>query len=173
MFNYILQFLINRMNIKTKTFLNKMIFRRKHWDSLIDTIINKGLDKEKISDKWYFKDVLCHITWYDKELLKALESKSIAESKFWNMSISERNEMIFNETQEITLDEILKESKSVFNNLVNKIKELSDDDLNSDDYIKRKSDKRIIWDFIGGNNLWHYEDHEDALIERFDLDYGL
>ena len=161
------------MEYTTKTFLKKMKYRRKHWDSLIKNIIKKGLDKEKISEKWYFKDVICHITWYDIEVLKALETKSIAESKFWNVSISERNEMIFNDTQEFTLDEILEESKSVFSDLVNKIKELSDDDLNSEDYIKRKSDKRITWDFIGANNFWHFEDHEDALIERFDLDYGI
>jgi len=161
------------MEYTTKTFLKKMKYRRKHWDSLINIIIKKGLDKEKISEKWYFKDVICHITWYDIEVLKALETKSIVESKFWNASISERNEMIFNDTQEITLDKILKESKRVFKDLISKIRELSDEDLNSDEYIKRKSDKRITWDFVGANNFWHFEDHEDALIERFDLDYRI
>ena len=149
-----------------------MIYRRKHWDAIIETVFKKGLEKEKISDKWFFKDVICHITWYDKEILEALETKSIARSKFWNMSIAERNEMIFNDTQEITLDEILKESRSVFDELVKAIKELSDDELNSEEHIKRKSDKRITWDFIGANNFWHYEDHEDALIQLFELDYG-
>ena len=161
------------MDYTTKTFLKKMKYRRKHWDSLIKNIIKKDLDKEKISEKWYFKDVICHITWYDIEVLKALETKSIAESKFWDASISERNEMIFNDTQEITLDRILKESKRVFKDLISKIEDLSDEDLNSDEYIKRKSDKRITWDFVGANNFWHFEDHEDVLIERFDLDYGM
>ncbi len=161
------------MQYTTKTFLKKMKYKRKHWDSLINTIIKKRLDKEKISEKWYFKDVICHITWYDIEVLKALETKSIVESKFWNASISERNEMIFNDTQEITLDKILKESKRVFKDLINKIEDLSDEDLNSDEYIKRKSDKRITWDFVGANDFWHFEDHEDVLIERFDLDYGM
>ena len=86
-----------------------MIYRRKHWDALIDSIINKGLEREKISEKWFFKDVICHITWYDREILKALETRSIVESKFWNVSIEERNDLIFNETQKITIDEILKE----------------------------------------------------------------
>ncbi len=149
-----------------------MIYRRKHWDTLIETIIKKGLVEEKISDKWFFKDVICHITMYDKEILEALKTKSIAESEFWNVSIEERNDMIFNDTQEITLEEILKESRSVFDELVEAIKELSDEELNSDEYIKRKSDKRITWDFIGANNFWHFEDHEDALIQQFDLEYG-
>jgi hypothetical protein len=63
-------------------------------------------------------------------------------------------------------------SKDIFNSLILSIEEMSDEELNSDDFIQRK-EKRITWDFIGGNNFWHYEDHEDALIERFDLDYGL
>jgi len=111
------------------------------------------------------------VTWYDKELVKALDTKSIVGSNFWNVSVSQRNDTIFNDTQKITLDEILKESKTTFNTLVKKIEALKDEDLNSDEYIKRKSDKRITWDFIGANNFWHFEDHEDALVERFDLDY--
>ena len=161
------------MIIDANTFVKKMIFRRKHWDSLVDTIIEKGYHKEMISDKWQFKDVICHITMYDKEILEALKTKSIAESEFWNVSIEERNDMIFSNTQDITLDEILEESKLVFDELIKTVKELSDEDLNSDVYIKRKSDKRLTWDFIGANNFWHFEDHEDALVQRFDLDYGI
>ena len=148
-----------------------MRYKRKHWDYLIDSVIEKGLENEILSEIWSFKDVICHVTWYDKELVKALDTKSIVGSNFWNVSVSQRNDTIFNDTQKITLDEILKESKTTFNTLVKKIEALKDEDLNSDEYIKRKSDKRITWDFIGANNFWHFEDHEDALVERFDLDY--
>jgi hypothetical protein len=85
--------------------------------------------------------------------------------------VSERNAQIFNETQEVTLEEILEESARTFTALVNKVRGVSDADLNSDEYIQRASGKRVTWDFIGANNFWHFEDHEDALIERFDLEY--
>ena len=85
--------------------------------------------------------------------------------------LSDRNEMIFKNTQEQTLDEVLKESKDIFDNLINKIEDMSDEELNSDDFVKRKTGKRSTWDFIGGITFWHFEDHEDALIECFDLDY--
>ena len=52
------------------------------------------------------------------------------------------------------------------------IYESLDEDLNSDTYIKRKEGTRITHDFIGGITFWHYEDHEDALIDLFDLEYG-
>ncbi|MCG3253714.1 MAG: hypothetical protein KAX09_07680 [Candidatus Heimdallarchaeota archaeon] len=158
--------------MKKKTLLKKMRYRRKHWDSTVDTIINKGLEGERVSDKWFVKDSIAHIAWYEKELLDALEKKSIVESEFWNMSVKNRNEMIFDKTQERTFDEILKESISTFNALTTKIESMSNEELNSDVYIKRKSDTRITWDFIGGITFWHYEDHEDLFIELFDLEYG-
>jgi len=161
------------MKMKKKTLLKKLRYRRKHWDSIVDVIIKKGLEKEKISEKWYVKDAIAHITWYEKELIEALENKSIAESVFWNMSVEDRNDMIFDKTQDKTLDEILNESKSIFDALIIKIEMMSNEELNSDVYIKRKSGTRVTWDFIGGITFWHYEDHEDLFIERFDLEYEL
>ncbi|MFX0123760.1 MAG: hypothetical protein ACFFAE_08990 [Candidatus Hodarchaeota archaeon] len=155
-----------------RTFLKKIRYRREHWESTIDTIINRGLERELCSKNWRIKDVIAHITWYDKNILEALKNKSIVGSEFWNMSIDDRNEMIFNETQNMTLNEVLKVSKNTFNSLILSIEDMSDEELNSDDFIQRK-EKRITWDFIGAGNFWHYEDHEDALIERFNLDYGL
>lgn len=159
--------------MKKKTLLKKLRFRRKHWDYTVDAIIKKGLEKEMISEKWYVKDVIAHITWYDKELLEALENRSIAKSEFWNMSVEDRNKMIFDKTQDKTLDEILIESKSVFAALITKIEMMSNEELNSDVYIKRKSGTRVTWDFIGGITFWHYEDHEDLFIEIFGLEYDL
>jgi len=149
-----------------------MIYKRKHWDFTIDSIFAKQQENGPISQKWYLKDVIAHITWYEKELLDVLEKKSMAESEFWNMGIEERNDMIFNNTQNQTLNDLLIESKKTFDDLVGKIQTISDEDLNSDTYIKRKEGARITHDFIGGITFWHYEDHEDALIDLFDLEYG-
>ena len=152
--------------------LRKMIYKRKHWDFTIASIFAKQQENGLISQKWYLKDVIAHITWYEKELLDVLEKKSMAESEFWNMGIEERNDMIFDNTQNQTLNDLLIESKTTFDDLVGKIQTISDDDLNSDTYIKRKEGTRITHDFIGGITFWHYEDHEDALIDLFDLEYG-
>ncbi len=160
------------MRIKRTTLLKKMIYKRKHWDFTIDSIFAKQQENGPISQKWYLKDVIAHITWYEKELLDVLEKKSMAESEFWNMGIEERNDMIFNNTQNQTLNDLLIESKKTFDDLVGKIQTISDEDLNSDTYIKRKEGARITHDFIGGITFWHYEDHEDALIDLFDLEYG-
>ena len=160
------------MNLKKETLLKKLRYKRTQWDSTIDKIIKKGLENEIITKKWILKDIISHITWYEKELIKAIEDKTIAESEFWNMSYDERNELIYNETKEKTLEEILKESATINKILLEKIEKLSDEELNSDVFIKRKTNTRVTHNFIGGITFWHYEDHEDVLIDRFDLEFG-
>ncbi|MHA2028714.1 MAG: hypothetical protein ACXAC2_01100 [Candidatus Kariarchaeaceae archaeon] len=159
------------MRIKKTIFLKKLKYRRQHWDFTIDTTVKNGLGNEKVSEKWFVKDVINHITWYEKELIKAIENESIIESQFWNMGVADRNDMIFKRTQSKTLNESIVESKIVFEDLIILIERMNDEELNSDSFIKRKTDKRVTHDFIGGISFWHYEDHEDALINRFGLDY--
>lgn len=154
-----------------KTFLKKIRYRRDKWNTLIETIIDHGLNEEMISTNWSVKDVISHITWYDKELTNALHQKSIVDNEFWNMRINERNEMIFQTTHEQPFEDVLNTSQETFNRLIEEIEKLTDIELNADNYIQRKSDKRITYDFIAGNNFYHYEDHADILIERFDLEY--
>lgn len=153
------------------TFLKKIRYRRDKWNTLIETIINNGFKEVMISNHWSVKDVIAHITWYDKELTNALQQKSIVDNIFWNMQINKRNEMIFQKTHEQSFEDILKTSQETFNRLIEEIEKLTDIELNVDNYIQRKSDKRITYDFIAGNNFYHYEDHADILIEHFDLDY--
>ena len=79
--------------------------------------------------------------------------------------------MIFDKTQNRTLNELLSESKDIYARLLKEIESISDDDLNSEIYIERKEGTRVTHDFIGGITFWHWEDHEDCLINTFDLDY--
>jgi len=148
-----------------------MEFRRKQWDALIQVIIEKGLEKDKLPNNWNLRDTIAHIAWYDKVLLDGLATKAMT-SEFWQMSIDDRNEMILQKSQDKSLNDILAESKQIFDDLMKKVEELSDEELNSEDHIQLIKGKRITWDIIGAQNFWHFEDHEEALIEHFDLDYG-
>jgi hypothetical protein len=129
------------------------------------------MENEPVTSKWILKDVIAHISWYEKELLDGLQKQSIADSTFWNADVKTRNAMIFEKTQDLTLAELLTESKSIFERLLKEIETISDDDLNSDVYIKRKEGTRVTHDFIGGLTFWHAEEHEDVLIDIFDLEY--
>lgn len=160
------------MKLSKTTLLKKLKHNRKQWDSTIESVIIKQKENELVTKKWVLKDVVAHITWYEKELVDALEKKSIVNSKFWNMEVEPRNVEIFEDTQQYTLMDLIEESRKTFNELVKKIESLSDEQLNSENYIKQKEGTRVTHDYIGGITFWHYEEHQDALIDRFDLDYA-
>ena len=151
--------------------MKKMRYHRKRWDIMIKSIFERQLENEPISQKWCLRDVIAHLTWYEKELLDALEKQSQVDSEFWNMEVEKRNDMIYRKTQEHSLNEIIQESKRTFEELIDVVATISDEDLNSDTYVKRKKGTRVTHDFIGGINFWHYEEHEDVLVNLFDLDY--
>jgi hypothetical protein len=65
--------------MKKKSFLKKLRYRRRNWNSIINTVIEKGLENEIISKNWYLKDVIAHVTWYEKEVIKAIKMKSIVD----------------------------------------------------------------------------------------------
>ena len=159
------------MHLKGTTLLKKIRYNRRRWDSIIESVIGKGLEIEPVNERWILKDVIAHISWYEKELLKALQRKTLADSTFWNTDVETRNSMIFDMTQNRTLNELLSESKEIYEQLLEEIKLISDADLNSEIYIRRKEGTRVTHDFIGGVTYWHWEDHEDYLINIFDLDY--
>ena len=134
------------MKITRSTLIKKMKHRRKQWDLTVESIVEKRLENDPISEKWILKDVIAHVAWYERELLDALEKKSTVNNRFWNMDVETRNAMIFDNTQNQTLSELLEDSRSIFDNLVKTIETLSDEELNSEHFIKRKEGTRITHD---------------------------
>ena len=126
------------MRMKRTTLMKKMRYHRKRWDLTIKSVFEKQLENEPVSQKWYLRDVIAHLTWYEKELLEALEKQSQVDSEFWNMEVEKRNDMIYRKTQEHSLNEIIQESKRTFEELIDVVATISDEDLNSDTYVKRK-----------------------------------
>ena len=154
-----------------KTLLKKLSSGHKNLHSIITITIAKGLNNKIISNKWYLKDVIAHLTWYEKETINALITRSMVDNEFWNMSIDDRNELIFKNKHTKSLEEALKDYENTFAKLLSEIERLDDNELNSDDFIKRKSNKRKTYDLILGNSYYHSDDHIDILVEQFDLDY--
>jgi hypothetical protein len=109
------------IKLKKETFLKKIKYRRRNWNRIIDQISERGLNTEIIQKNWYLKDVIAHISWYDKQIVDALMKRSILENKFIFMSFQDRNALIYNNSQEKTLSELLKESRTIFGKLITEI----------------------------------------------------
>ena len=160
-----------------KTLVKKMNYGQSYFDTIIQQIIDKGQANEIITQKWTIKDVLQHLTWYNIEVANALKNKTLAMSDFWKQSIDERNEIIFKSSAKDTLSIVQSKYSSSFQELMNQIERLSNQEINSSTFLelnllKNAGEPRKSFEFILGNSSpHHYLEHLDDLVERFDLNY--
>ena len=154
-----------------------MNYGQSYFDTIIQQIIDKGQANEIITQKWTIKDVLQHLTWYNIEVANALKNKTLAMSDFWKQSIDERNEIIFKSSAKDTLSIVQSKYSSSFQELMNQIERLSNQEINSSTFLelnllKNAGEPRKSFEFILGNSSpHHYLEHLDDLVERFDLNY--
>ena len=160
-----------------KTLVKKMNYGQSYFDTIIQQIIDKGQANEIITQKWTIKDVLQHLTWYNIEVANALKNKTLAMSDFWKQSIDERNEIIFKSSAKDTLSIVQSKYSSSFQELMNQIERLSNQEINSSTFLelnllKNAGEPRKSFEFILGNSSpHHYLEQLDDLVERFDLNY--
>lgn len=160
-----------------KTLRKKLIYGQNYFDTIIQQIVDKSFTNEIITKKWTIKDVLQHLAWYNVEVANAIKNKSLTKSKFWQQSIEERNEIIYTESAKKDFKTVKSKYNSSYEELMNQIGKLSDDEVNSDDFLdfsilKNSGEPRKTFEFILGNSSpHHYLEHIDDLIERFNLEY--
>ena len=105
-------------------------------------------------------------------MTEALKNKSLSKSKFWKQSIDERNGLIFDNSTNEDFSSVKAKYDSSYNDLVQQAGKLTDEDLNSEDYLNYSKGPRKTSEFILGNSSpYHYLEHIDDLIERFELEY--
>ena len=156
-----------------KTLIKKLVYGHDNVNFTFQQIGNLNLQNTIIEKNWLPKDVLAHVTWYMKEVIATLATKSTINSTFWSMSIEDRNNYIFNNTHAQDFQILLNEFEDVFHSLIKSCEILTEENLISEDYISLMKGKRKTFDFILGNVYFHFDDHIDVLIENFDLDYGV
>ena len=160
-----------------KTLVKKMNYGQSYFDTIIQQIIDKGQANEIITQKWTIKDVLQHLTWNNIEVANALKNKTLAMGDFWKQSIDERNEIIIKSSAKDTLSIVQSKYSSSFQELMNQIERLSNQEINSSTFLelnllKNAGEPRKSFEFILGNSSpHHYLEHLDDLVERFDLNY--
>lgn len=160
-----------------KTLIKKMNYGQSYFDTIIQQIVDKGQANEIITQKWTIKDVLKHLAWYNIEVSNALKNKSLEKTNFWKQGIDERNEIIFKSSAKDSLAMIQSKYSSSFQELMNQIGKLSDENINSESFLEFKilensGEPRKAFEFILGNSSpHHYLEHLDDLVERFDLNY--
>ena len=69
------------------------------WDAFQSAISHcdwSKLELPGVEGTWSVKDILAHVTWFEREMVGMLKSRTLAGSKLWELSQDERNRLFMN-----------------------------------------------------------------------------
>jgi hypothetical protein len=139
--------------------IDRINAERDTWQSLIEQIEADIMHHPGASGEWSLKDVIAHITWHEKEMVGMIEAHALAGSDLWNLITDERNAIIHEENRQRSLENVLDDSNKTFNQLMDLLPTLSDEDLtNPDKFIGMPPDWHP-WTIIADNTYEHYQHH--------------
>jgi hypothetical protein len=112
-----------------------------------------------VSGDWSVKDILAHITWHEREMLKVIHVRALAGSDLWDLPLDQRNAAIFEENKDRALKDVLEEYSTVFAELITAIDRLADGDLHDAGHFAQMPSDWNPWELFADNTYLHYEDH--------------
>ncbi len=105
------------------------------------------------------KDVLAHITWYEREMVNVVTQRALLGSDWWNLTLDERNANIYHESQNLSLDECRVEAQQVHARLMSALGTLTTAELNDAAYFEQMPPEWLPWEVIASNTFEHYPQH--------------
>src|SRR4051812_25757537 len=86
-------------------FLEKLRAARTEWDALLQGISSAQMVELGAYGNWSVKDVVAHVTWYEREMVDLLRERRLDGSDLWLLPHTERNEAIYRENRSRSLDD--------------------------------------------------------------------
>ncbi len=140
-------------------FLNRLQGARQKWDQFVAAVPAEKFTSSMNPGKWSMKDTVAHITWYDREMVDVLRTRTIAGSDWWNLPLDERNQLIYEQFRDLPVEEILRQHRQIYAELWQLAKLLDDEDLNDPARFKDMPAEWKPWEMIASNTYDHYLEH--------------
>ncbi|TMC59776.1 MAG: DinB family protein [Chloroflexi bacterium] len=115
----------------SKTQLLDMIrTARVQCDDLLAEIPAAWVSEPGVEGEWSVKDIIAHIAWGHRENLGVAQAHALVGSELWQLSEDERNAAVFHQNRGRGLQDVLAESHQVFQQYLEALDALSEEDLN-------------------------------------------
>ena len=141
---------------------------RDEWDALIAQIPPHRLSDPVVSGSWSIKDVIAHLTEYDRWLALGLAMRLQKPPQIWldDISLDEFNAVLHQQIADRHPDDILLDSNRVFQDLINEVEAHSEAYLFGTHRVDGVPYDVIPFQLLKSESYGHYHDHIPA-IGRF------
>ena len=139
--------------------LDTMRDRRADWDALLAEVGNERMTQPGVAGEWSVKDIVAHVTWAESETAQLLQPRGFVESQLWELPQDERNAVVFELNRGRPLPEVLAEAAEVFQQLLDAVQALAEEDLADPVRFQDRSMNGIPWRVVVANSFAHYYQH--------------
>ena len=145
---------------------------RRGWDDLLaqvpdDLALMPGAEGELSA-----KDLVAHVTWYEREVVRMLSTRTMDVSGLWALGPDERNAAIHQEVRGMTLEDVRAESARVYAALIEQLHLLPGEAYSEAFTFTDMPPDWVPWKLIAGNTIWHYPDHTGAIRRLLEAQGG-
>ena len=150
--------------------------QRRRLENSFKDLIDADMVKSEKPNEWSVKDILAHVTAWEKNFLKWYETGLRGEKQVmpeWGKPgiIDAINQQIYEINKNRTLGEVLTEFGTSYEIILKTVEEIPEDDM----FVPARYDwlgKNTLADYIIGNTSEHYAEHL-AAIEAIKQKYGI
>jgi hypothetical protein len=138
---------------------------RNELDSLIAKIPIGLLPEPVAPGQWTIKDIIAHITEYDRHLALGLALRLQKPPQFWldDLSLDEFNARLHEKIVDRDPEDILRDSQQVFQDLIHEVETHSEAYLFGTHRVEGVSDNVIPYQMLKSESYGHYRDHIPAI----------
>jgi uncharacterized protein (TIGR03083 family) len=147
-------------------FLDTLKTARAEWDALLAQISPARMTEPGVEGDWTIKDVVAHITWFEREMVGVIRARALVGSDLWDLPQDQRNAAILAQNRLRPLDEVLAEARLVYPQLVEAVQTLDDQDLHDPGRFAGMPADWLPWSVIAGNSFEHYSAHAADVRSR-------
>jgi hypothetical protein len=105
------------------------------------------------------KDILAHVTWFEREMVQVVGERRLVGSEWWNLSTDVRNDLILMANRGRMWEEVLAEAGEVYPRLRQALEGLEAEAYLDAAYFREMPLEWVPWQVIAGNTFEHYEHH--------------
>ena len=141
---------------------------RRGWDEMLGRVDDGVALRPGAEGELSAKDLVAHVTWYEREVERMLRSRTMDGSGLWALGTDERNAAIFHEASGMSLEDVRAESERVFTALMEELEALPEEAYQDASRFSDMPPEWEPWKLIAGNTVWHYPDHMGAIRRLLD-----
>jgi hypothetical protein len=154
-------------------FITRVKETHQEFESVLASLNEEQMLRPHTCGDWSVKDMVAHVTWYEREMVGVLEGRALVGSELWNLPLEDRNAVIYVNNKNCSLQDILSEAGRVHRQLLELLQDLSQQEMLEAGCFREMPPDWIPWQVIASNTFEHYPVHVADIRKAFFEETGL